>query len=278
MSYRDLVLHLTIRNAGELSGAVEYAAALSRHCDAHLTGLFTRGRLPLTYHYIPAAVIDEYAAKVQRAATTAHDLFEAAKARHGIAGEWVEVEGGTLETLHHYGRAADLLLVGSTAGGSEEPILGHEYGAEVLRHDLTIGLGRPVLIFPRDVTSGTPAERILIGWNGSKEAARAVHDALPLLKRAQAVSILWVGAGKDDLAKGERLANHLRRHDVAAQFLLRPGDDSEAGDVLLSEAERLQADLIVMGAYGHVRWQEVVFGGATETLLEKARLPVLFSH
>jgi nucleotide-binding universal stress UspA family protein len=278
MPYRDLVLHLTVGNPEGLQVGIDYAVALARQSGAHLTALFTRPRLPLAYHYIPTSVIQEHSRTMELEAQAGRERFNEAIARADVAGEWVEVQGGSLEAIHCYGRTADLVLVNQTAGCSNDPILGREYGAELLRHDVAIGLGRPVLMFPCTPKPDASSERILVGWNASKEATRAVHDAMPLLQAAKSVDVLCVGRPDEAAAKGERLVNHLTRHGVTAQLVLRSGDDAAAGEILLAEAERLNTNLIVMGAYGHVRWREVVFGGATETMLEKAPLPVLFSH
>lgn len=277
MNYRDLILHLTVGDPAELPGQIDYAAAMAKHCGAHLTGLFTTPRLPLAYHYIPTAVIQEHAANAKMVASTARQLFDAAIGRHGVGGEWIEVQGGSLEAIQLHARTADLLLVGQPATTSD-PILGQEYGAELLRHDVALGLGRPIMVLPAGALPGQIGQRILIGWNASREASRAVHDALPLLQTAKMVTVLCVGTGQDYGLHGERLVKHLGRHGIAAELILRPGSDADAGEILLAEAERLATDLIVMGAYGHVRWREVVFGGATEMMLEMARLPVLFSH
>ncbi|WP_341702887.1 universal stress protein [Ferrovibrio sp.] len=278
MGFRDLLLHLTCGDDERVADRVGYAAALAAHCGAHLTGLFTRPRMALAYHYIPAAKIAEHRATVDLAAATGRRLFEENLARHGIAGEWLEADAGALEAVQLHGRTADLVVLGQPGATSIDPLVGPEYDAEHLSQDLMFSLGRPVIRLPRDLAPEPRCSHVLIGWNGKKEAARAVHDALPLLCQADKVTVLCVDEGRMDGTPGADLARHLARHDVTVELVVSPESDRDAGAILLEQAARLRADLIVMGAYGYMRWRERVFGGATESVLDGARIPVLFSH
>jgi len=145
---------------------------------------------------------------------------------------------------------------------------------------LALGVGRPVLIVPRYGTFETVGERVLVAWNGSREATRAVHDALPLLKLASSVTVLSIDPEHDtgDRIPGADIALHLARHGVAAEGMSTVGLDISVGDLLLSRAADLGADLIVMGAYGHSRVRELVLGGATRHILQHMTVPVLMSH
>ena len=280
MSYRNITLYLAADVCGEKPVCVDYAALLAQHCGAHLTGLLSRPRLPMAYHYIPHSVIEEHKANLELAARTARDAFQASLAGYEISGEWIEYDGGALEAIHVHGRVADLLVIGQAGCKSEDRILGDEYGAELLRNDAVLDLGRPVLVLPAEANGSAQVAgmRILAAWNGSKEATRAVHDALPLLKRAGAVTVLCINSDGAAQESGGLLVRHLAQHDVAAELSVLRQDRTEIGELILSEAARHSADLLVMGAYGHVRWREVVFGGATETVLADATIPVLFSH
>jgi nucleotide-binding universal stress UspA family protein len=127
-----------------------------------------------------------------------------------------------------------------------------------------------------------PGKRVIVAWNGGREAARAVNDALPLLVAADQVDVVCVnpGRGEEDDADlpGADLCLHLARHGVKAEAQELVASDIEAGDLLLSRAADSGADLIVMGAYGHARWREVVLGGVTRQLLNQMTVPVFMSH
>jgi nucleotide-binding universal stress UspA family protein len=140
--------------------------------------------------------------------------------------------------------------------------------------DLATAAGVPVLMLPAGV-SAVAGHTVLVGWNGRREAAGAVHDALPFLQAAREVVLCAVGErGTADL---DDAAAMLRRHQVPVRAERLEGADSHAGEILLAQAVAYRADLLVMGAYGHSRLREFVFGGATEHVLHHATLPVLFS-
>jgi nucleotide-binding universal stress UspA family protein len=130
--------------------------------------------------------------------------------------------------------------------------------------------------------TGSIGRRVLIGWNGSPEAARAVHDALPLMVGAEAVTVVTIdpegGPGANEEGPGADIARHLARHGLPVMVRRVTGPAAAAGDLLLNEAADLGADLIVMGAFGHSRLREFVLGGATRTLLAQMTAPVLMAH
>ncbi len=178
------------------------------------------------------------------------------------------------------------------------PEVVHRLAAEARLHDLTIldldprseilsretieaallGSGRPVLAVPRShpVFAG---RRILVAWDGSLRAARAAHEALPLLRAAEAVEIVSVGDAEDLLTTvpGAEFARHLARHGVAVTVSDLPQAGSLA-ETLRTHAGLIRADLIVMGAYGHSRTREVLFGGVTRSLLNNAPVPLFLAH
>jgi len=141
--------------------------------------------------------------------------------------------------------------------------------------------GGPVLIVPETWPDGTLGRRVLVGWNGSREARRAAADALPLLRRAERVTVLSVApdqpADEPPEQPGAELAHWLARHGVPLEIATAPAAGVDPGAVLLARAAELGCDLLVMGAYGHSRLRERVLGGATRTVLGRARLPVLMA-
>jgi nucleotide-binding universal stress UspA family protein len=139
---------------------------------------------------------------------------------------------------------------------------------------LVTAAGVPVLALPPG-GAGEPGQTVLAAWNGSREAARAAHDALPFLQAARRVVLCAIGT---EAARSlEAAATMLRRHGVAVEPRRVDEPDGDAGEVLIAQARAEGADLLVMGAYGHARLRELVFGGATRHILTEAALPVLFS-
>ncbi|WP_254453648.1 universal stress protein [Siccirubricoccus sp. G192] len=196
-------------------------------------------------------------------------------------GEWRLVEGMTAEQVTLHARCADLLVV-----GQEDPDGGPPFAGPVLERAL-FSSGRPVLVVPHAGRFETVGRRVLLGWNASREAARAANDALPLMADAEVVTVLAVNFRRDqdgygDAAEsaepGSDIALHFARHGLKAevQHAVAPGLD--AGDMLLNQAADLSADLLVVGAYGHSRFREMVLGGVTRTLLRQMTVPVLMSH
>jgi nucleotide-binding universal stress UspA family protein len=143
-------------------------------------------------------------------------------------------------------------------------------------------VGRPVLVVPSVGQFPTLGQRVLVAWNASREATRAVHDALPLLRRSRRTQVVVInpqgGAGGHGDIPGADIGLHLSRHGVNAVCERISADDVETGALLLSRAADEGADLIVMGAYGHSRLSELVLGGATRHILRHMTVPVLLSH
>jgi nucleotide-binding universal stress UspA family protein len=168
-------------------------------------------------------------------------------------------------------RAADIVVVARQAS------LDTPQGRMALAPaDLVMELGRPVLVAPPDVTE-LAAENIVIAWRDTREARRAVWDALPFLKRARAVTIVCVGQGAGEQG-AEDVRGHLALHGVAAEVEVRADIASYAAQELLDRVRRKNADLIVSGAYGHSRMREWLLGGMTADLLETAPVCCLMSH
>lgn len=276
MALKDILVHL---DASERAGArLDIALDLARRHGAHLVGLHV---LDIT---VPTSVVPDAggagvamlyeqlrgsglagAAEVERA-------FAARLEREGVAGTWYLVEGSTAEQVALHGRYADLVIV-----GQQEPGRG---GAAV--DGAIFGSGRPVLVIPFAGRFPAVGRRVLVGWNASREAARAVGDAMPLLAAADGVTVLAVnprgGLEGDGTRPAADLAQHLAHHGVkaTAEDMLAP--EVPDGEALLNAAAETGADLLVVGAYGHSRLRELVMGGVTRTLLRSMTLPVLLSH
>lgn len=139
--------------------------------------------------------------------------------------------------------------------------------------------GRPVLLVPYIQETGLVLDRVMVCWDGSRSAARAVGDALPFLARAKAVEVVVVGDRlKSDEMPGADIAHHLARHGLAVELKRIIAADAEVASVLLSHAADSTANFMVMGGYGHSRLREFVLGGATRGVLSQMTVPTLMSH
>lgn len=276
MGLKDVLVHAD--NDPNCASRLDVAVYLASEHGAHLTGLHVMEwpRLPgYVALELPATFLDDQRRQLQELARQAEERFHERARRMGIRGEWRVEEGEVVAAMKLHARYADLAIVGQgiDVGGAR-----HDFG--FLPEELALGVGRPVLVVPRYGTFETVGENVLLAWNGSREVTRAVHDALPLLQRAKQVTVLSIDPqpNADVRVPGADIALYLARHGVKAEAMSTLGLDLGVGDLLLSRAADLCADLIVMGAYGHSRVREVILGGATRHILQQMTAPVLMTH
>ncbi|MCC6531736.1 MAG: universal stress protein [Burkholderiales bacterium] len=273
MAYRTILLHLDGSTNG--SARVELACALAAEHEAHLVGLAVQPPLAIPGTAPTAALIELLSAQWDADRKALTQMCEGFAARARSAGvtqaESRFIDGDPDRMLPLHARYADLLIVGQ---GVPE--------AGVSAETMVLDGARPVLIVPHSFELRRVGERVLVAWNASREATRALTDALPLLQRAQQVDVVTVNAMPEARGHGEMpgadIALYLARHGVKANVLPTYGEDAEVGEWLLSRASDLGSDLLVMGAYGHSRLRELVLGGATRTVLESMTVPVLMSR
>jgi len=262
----------------EPDAALDYAVSLAAAFEAHLAGV------AFAYEAVPAAMlvddvppiwIDQFLKDAEDAARAAVDKFNAAAARAKISAEarwWNVGFTGTGEVLGRIARRFDLAVVRQAEPDKGTP-------APLIIEAALFETGRPVLIVPYIQKVPMALDRVLVGWDGSHSAARAVNDALPFLKRAKTVDVVVVSeSGKSDEMPGADLAHHLARHDVKAEIKQIVAPDADAANVLLSHAADSSATFMVMGGYGHSRLREFVLGGVTRTILDSMTIPTLMSH
>jgi nucleotide-binding universal stress UspA family protein len=276
MGLKDLLVH--VDNDPACSSRVDVAAALAAKHGAHLTGLHAMGwpRIPgYIEAELPPSFLDEQRRHLEELGRQAEERFHEGARRRGGHGEWRLDTGDIVGTMRLHARYADLTVVGQGRDLTNAP-----YDLTFLPEELALGVGRPVLVVPRYGTFDTVGERVLIAWNGSREATRAVHDALPLLMLAAKVTVLSIDPEREPAPRlpSADIALHLARHGIVAEADWTPGLDVAVGDILLSRAADVGADLIVMGAYGRSRVREMVLGGATRHILQQMTVPVLMSH
>ncbi|BCQ28982.1 universal stress protein (plasmid) [Caballeronia sp. NK8] len=279
MSYKSIVVHL---DASERAAyRLDVALLLATHFKAHLVAVYaTFAPEPRAFGIMAASAgwYEQVQAACQERCELLGGLFHAGMARTGASGDWIEARIDARKALARHGRCADLIIAGQS-----DPNDPQTYVADHVAETLVMTAGRPLLLIPYLGAFPEGGANILVGWDGSREATRAVHDALPFLKDAGQVTLLTIGAGKGELP-GSRIpcadiATTLARHDVRVSVRETvDAADARVGDALLSEGRSIGADLIVMGGYGHSRWQEMVLGKCTWTVLRAITIPVLMSH
>ncbi|KAA0124696.1 universal stress protein [Methylobacterium sp. P1-11] len=270
MSYANILVSVDFAEAA--ANRVRLAAALARRFDATLTGA-AAAEVPA-----PPFAHDIRDAQAQYERTKAKILqelerVEAVFARCAGAAPRTAWSGGTDRPFAHLverGRAADLLVVGGTAETEIDP---SPFG--VALGPVLMEAGRPVLVVPPE-TSREPGSRIVVAWKDTPEARRAVSGALPFLRSADRVFLVTIGEDAR-LDGAEEVAAHLILHGAAATAHLLTATVSDGAEILRFAREQ-QADLIVMGAYGHSRLQEWAFGGATRSILAASTICCLMAH
>ena len=282
MALKDILVHLdtTPRSAVRLAVAARLAA---RH-GAHLTGVHVIDIPSANYFYgaampfVPAnpeEIVQRIRAEATQAAAPIEQAFMDCLGRSGIEGEWLLVEGNPSSTVALHARYADLTVVGQP--NQDAPL-----DTDAITVTTVMTSGSPVLAIPFAGEFPAIGEHVLVAWNASREAARAVNDALPLIASAKQVTILAInpqrGLGGHGDVPAADISLHLARHGVKAEAAHTVARDISDGEALLSYAADIGADLLIAGAYGHSRAREMVFGGVTRTLIAEMTVPVLLSH
>jgi nucleotide-binding universal stress UspA family protein len=202
------------------------------------------------------------------------ELFRTELLAHGLGGEWHLLSPGETAVFIDLAKSFDLTILGQ---------LSPEIRSTGFRPDeIVIATGRPVLVVPYAGAFDMVGKRVLIAWDGTREAARAVNDALPLLENAEAVTVTFIGARETALEEHrpsiERMVHHLQRHGIPARAEETLHGGLRISDVLLSRAADLAVDLLVAGAYHHSQLREALVGGVSRELLDHMTVPVLMSH
>ena len=278
MAFRDILV--IVDDAPSAGTRIDVAATLAGDHDAHLSGLYIRPPVTLPgaiETYFTDEMREAYRQEQEARLALAAFGFEERLRHCGGSGrsEWRVVEGDPAGVAARHGRCCDLVVAGQ---GDPDCF---DDAARVEPERLVFECGRPVLVVPYAGRFHEVGRRVLVGWNGSREAARALGDALPLLERAHAVTLLTIDAGQDDDSDGEpgaAIVRHLARHRVAAEAAHFVCGAHEIGDTLLNTTADLAADLIVMGAYGRSRLRTLVLGSLTGFILKHMTVPVLLCH
>jgi nucleotide-binding universal stress UspA family protein len=287
MGLKDILVALDTAPAAR--ARIELAAVLAERFGAHLIGLYATMAPPLPRHrgyfeYFDRSLLEplyrEFTERMQAEADEARSLFEEIGRRHRLSVEWRSAAGLVSDVVAMHGRYVDLIVLGQLdPDDPQSPLF------RPLPEEVALAVGRPVLVVPYAGNRADIGRRVLVGWDASREATRAVNDAMPLLVGAQSVTVLAIdpistayGSGGHGEVPGADIGLHLARHGVPATIERTGSGGIGAGNVLLSRSSDIEADLLVMGAYGHSRAREMLLGGATRTVLESMTLPVLMAH
>lgn len=281
-----------IQNVETAEAALKTAIALARRHKAHIDALHIRQRPNVPaggYYPVGVIFVDEHLAELKEAldaeAARLKETFDRVmKAENvqilspgahrddaGATASWRDQQGILPFDLSAAARVSDVIVFGRT----ERELA---YPDASLIEEAIFQSGRPVLIAPAGKFGRTP-RRILVAWNGGREAARALAAAMPLFEETDAALVASIGAIPSDLEGPEKAAELLRLHGVKAEAQRRALEGgASAEDELLAVAREWRADLVVMGAYSHSRWRQLVLGGFTRKMLKQAEYPLFLAH
>jgi nucleotide-binding universal stress UspA family protein len=280
MAVRDILLALATYPTPSHRSSVDDAVAIAGTFDARISAVACEANFDMPGSLIADALIDIPAIAATESGKSANnvkslfDAFGKAAKLAGVEHETFTEKCFTSEVpgrLTEYARLRDLTILPVPAGDGFD----HWYAESII-----FGSGRPTLLLPGEWKRRLPLETVVVAWDFSRPAARAVADALPFLEKARKVHVLTVLNDKDiDLKQsGAELAKNLARHRIETVLDVVDGAGRDIGATIGSFAASHDADLLVMGAYGHSRIKEFILGGATRSILSNPKLPVLMSH
>jgi nucleotide-binding universal stress UspA family protein len=278
MAYREILV--AVDTAATAAQRVAPAAALAAAFGARLTGFFATG-YPISTAYGDlsgwAQLVDAYMEAQRAEASAAEAAFRQELARLKLTGDWVFREAESTESVTAAAALFDLVVIGQPNPDAEQ---GGSFGLRP--EEVVLGGGRPVLIVPYAGSFAEIGRRVIIGWSRRREAVRAMHDAMPLLERAEAVTVIEVDPPApvpgESAVPAENIAEGLVRRGIAATAESGASGGLAVDDALLSRAADLGADLLVMGGYGHSRLREYVLGGVSRGIFRQMTIPVLMAH
>lgn len=275
MTIKDVLVHVDTQTGADARLAL--AVDLAARNKAFLTGLHVKADIVIpvveSYAALPPDFIEDQYREIDERAAAAKSKFDAAVRKADIKSEWRVARGLAADVVRNQARYSDLVIVGQTDPESAE---GGDMPDGVL-----LGSGRPTLIVPYVGVPKTFAKNVMIAWDDSAPATRAIHDALPLIVGADKVTVVAVNAettGDHGEIPCADICLHLARHGIKAEAVSLHAEDVAVADILLARAFDLGCDLMVMGSYGHSRWREFVLGGATDQMLKSMTVPVFMSH
>lgn len=266
-----------VDNTARSERSLVVAAKLAREHDAHLIGLAVRPPVAIpTYAsvHVPQEVFAMYEKDLDSQMAAAKAQFDHAMdlAGWGARSEWATARGDIGVSMCTEGRAVDLIVMGQE-NEDDDPLQYRSVPDYVILES-----GRPVMLVPYVGRVENFGKRVVVGWNGSRESARALKDALPFLDKASEVEIICVNPPEDEELFGADAARFVAQHGIKAKVSREVAKDIAPEDVILNSVADSDADLLVMGAYGHSRIRELILGGVSNHILKRMTTTVLMSH
>ncbi|NEX60474.1 universal stress protein [Noviherbaspirillum galbum] len=279
MSYKTVLVH--VDESEHAVARIRLAASIAMTQSAHLIGTAMTGASRYLVQTRMLAEMDPHLKThldfLKERARRGLDIFDKTAQQVGIASHekrLVDDEAGGGICLQ--ARYADLVVIGQNDPDERSPVVMPDFPQYVV-----LNSGRPVLLVPYSGQCEHIGKQVLIAWDGSMSATRTVTNAIPLLRRAQIVEVAVINAGAWTQTygglPGADIATYLGRHGITAEVVQHQADEA-IGPALLGLAEKQQADLLVMGGYGHTRFREIVLGEVTRVVLERMAMPVLMSY
>lgn len=276
--FKDILVPLLM---GDIpSSALRAGCALARISGGRVTALVGVSQIaPIAeaWAYYPAGVYESMrdcaAATTQAMADATEDCLKSESVPYQIR-QSQEFWSTPAEICIEPARQCDLVVVGTVAGDQRE-------ARERLSSSVLVASGRPMLVVPASYDPVPGFDKAVVAWKSSRESARALHDAMPWLRRMRSVDLLIVDEGpRSSYAQSldALLIGHLERNQVSAQLVRRSAPAAQVGTIIDMHAQEAEADLLVAGGYSHSRLREQVLGGATRFLMEHASVPTLLAH
>jgi len=274
---KDLVVSLSVGASRDAAGP--YAISVAEAFGAHVAGIaFSYEPVipPTIMGTIPASFVESQRDENDRAANDARAKFDEAARRAGVSSESRTLSAslaGSADRFATIARRFDLAVVGQAEPERAAP-------EELIVENALFSSGRPVLVVPYIQKAELTLDRMMVCWDASRNAARAIADAMPFLKRARVIDVVIVASEriKSYEIPGADIGQHLARHDLKVEVRRIVSPDTDVASTILSHAADTAADFIVMGGYGHSRLREFILGGATRGMLQAMTLPTLMSH
>ncbi len=262
-----VLMHQDAGQEARLQAALDFARAFG----AHLTCLGI-ARLPVIIGDVYGITGQEKIIEAEREAEADNRArIEARLLREGVSWDWVEAVGDIAPTITALSDLADLILLNRKLDNSEGPDMLNIAGSVLL------GAHKPVLAVPQSSRGIDIAGRAAVAWDGSSESANALRAAVPMLCRAEEVSLVAI-LGKEDAIPPAEAALYLSRHGIEASIELRPATSAPVHEQLIEACRELRAAYLVMGGYGRTRLAEALFGGVTKEMLSQSPIPLLLAH
>ncbi len=269
MAIKDLAVAFNASTNSK--AALSFAIQMCKKYDATLTGLHVH--MPSTFEpqvrrWMPKQVLDSVTAADEEGTQSVAAGFE------GTA-DWITEKGQTNDHLARLARYYDILVIGQFSEADDDKKV------RVRAEDLVLRSGRPLIIVPNGYQVRDFEEYAAVAWDGSRPAARALADSMQILETKKRLDVVRVGPRKpaaETVAPGRDILRHLRRHGIDARDITLAASKDQVGPAILGYCAENGPDVLVMGAYGHTRLREDLFGGTTRHILQNMTVPVLMSH